>query len=482
MIDEHACVRAVASGAAARFGPERAAIFDAVRADRDGSTARLLLGLADTGPVDARLRAIELLRDLVLFGQTWPAVAERAWSWLTDAEPAVRVAAARLFVATAEVGTVAAWLPEAADPDVRVAGTIALLGRGREFDDSAMILTEDADPAVRVTAALVLLGDRDLPWAWRRALCAAILADLGDAVRRLRRDGGPMDVRVGSVWAWRLLGDAEECHRIVRSLSAAEERDGRWVGVDMAATAIRLWRTGPTELLPALAGVAEEADAAADDALRTESLRVLRLSRDMWRAAAGHWVGRSDGVERRLADELGSPGALLPLSDLAAVFAARRLPDGRAEADAWLAEQPVEPDSSERRVARTLMGLVAHGGLTERQARQAMCLFEREGPRKYEVAGVLWRHLGPTDAEFTARLVIEMSAVAGDQYVGELALRVLADMGGHAAGALPRLTALIDDHARLPAHVGDDEAEIAFDETRRAQLVGVRDRIATAIP
>ncbi|MFE3204556.1 hypothetical protein [Embleya sp. NPDC059237] len=481
MIDEHACVRAVASGAAASFGPERAAIFDAVRADRDGPMSLLLLGLADAGVVDTRLCTIELLRDLAEFGVVWPSVAERAWSWLTDAEPAVQVAAARLFVATAEVEAVAAWLPGAADPDVRVAGTIALLGRGREFDDSAMVLAEDADPAVRVTAALVLLGDRDLPWAWRQAWCQAILADLGDAVRRLRRDGGPMDVRVGSVWAWRLLGDEEECHEIARSLLAAEERDVRWVGVDMAAAAIRLWRTGPTELLPALARVAEEADDA-DDALRAESLRVLRLSRDMWGAAAGYWAGRGDGVARRLADELGEPGGVLALPDLEAVFAARRLPDNRADADAWPAGRPVEPDSSERRVARTLMGLVAHGGLTERQVRQAMCLFEREGPRKYEVAGVLWRHLGPAEPEFTKRLVAEMSAVAGDQYVGELALQVLADMGGHAAGALPRLSALIEDHARLSAHVGDDEAEIAFDETRRAQLVGVRDRIATAIP
>ncbi|OPC80089.1 hypothetical protein B4N89_03210 [Embleya scabrispora] len=481
MIDEHVCVRAVASGIAASSGPERTAIFDAVRAERDGPTVRLLWRLAEAGPADNRLRAIELLRDSAPFGETWPSVAAYARSWLTDAESGVRVAAARLFVATAEVETVAAWLPEAADPDVRVAGTIALLGRGREFDDAAMVLTEDADPAVRVTAALVLLGDGDLPWAWRRAMCEAIRADLGHAVRRLRRDGGPMDVRVGSEWAWRLLGDEEECHEIARSLLTAEDRDVRWVGVDMAAAAIRLWRTGPTELLPALAGVAEEADAA-DDALRAESLRVLRLSRDVWRAAAGRWARRDDAAARRLSAELGEPRGLLPPPDLEAVFAAQRLPDGRAEADGWLAEQPVEPGSSERRVARTLMGLVAHGGLTERQVRQAMCLFERERVRKYEVAGVLWRHLGPGDAEFTARLVAEMSAVAGDQYVGELALQVLADMGGHAAGALPCLSALIDDHARLTAHVGSAEAEIAFDETRRAQLVGVRDRIATAIP
>ncbi|WP_439677541.1 hypothetical protein [Embleya sp. MST-111070] len=481
MIDEQACVRAVTSGAAASFGPERAAIFDAVGADPDGPTARLLLGLADAGPVGTRLLAVELLLEVVEFAVAWPPVAERAWSWLTDAEPAVRVAAARLFVATAEVEAVAAWLPEAADPDVRVAGTIALLGRGREFDDSAMVLTEDADPAVRVTAALILLGDGDLPWAWRQALCQAILADLGDAVRRLRRDGGPMDVRVGSVWAWRLLGDEEACHEIARSLLAAEDRDVRWIGLDMAAEAIRLWRTGPTELLPALVGVAEEADDA-DSALRAESLRVLRLSRDMWGAAAGHWAGRTDGVGRRLSDELGSPGGLLPLPDLEVVFAARRLPEGRADADAWLAAQPVEADASGRRKAHTLMGLVAHGGPTERQGRQAMFLFERESKRKYEVAGVLWRHLGPDDAEFTARLVAEMSAVAGDRFVGELALQVLADMGAHAIGALPRLTALIDDHARLPAYEGSAEAEIAFDETRRAQLVGVRDRIATAIP
>ncbi|MFF7248823.1 hypothetical protein ACFZBU_33510 [Embleya sp. NPDC008237] len=120
--------------------------------------------------------------------------------------------------------------------------------------------------------------------------------------------------------------------------------------------------------------------------------------------------------------------------------------------------------------------------MTERQGRQAMALFEPESVLKYELAGVVWRHRGVADTGIADRLVAELSAVAGDQYVGAHALPVLADMGRHAAGALPRLTALIEDRCRLPVNESTEWAEIRFDETRRAQLVVVRDRIAADIP
>jgi hypothetical protein len=247
----------------------------------------------------------------------------------------------------------------------------------------------------------------------------------------------------------------------------------------MAAAAVRLWRTGPVEILPALAQVA----AGAGPALREETLQVLRLSGDLWRAAAEGWASSTGEAGRLLLRELGEPPRVeAAVPELHAVFAARRVSGGRADVDAWLAEQPIEVVDSRRRAGRALIGLMACGGLTERQGRQAMSLFARGSVLKYELAGVVWRVHGVADAGIADRLVGELAAVAGDQYVGAHALPVLADMGRHAAGALPRLTALIDARRRLPVNEPDMETEIRFDETRRAQLIVVRDRIATDIP
>ncbi|MFI6986273.1 hypothetical protein ACIBSV_48005 [Embleya sp. NPDC050154] len=469
---------AVGSGAAAvAAGPERTAIFEAVRADRDGPMTRVLLGLADAGAVEMRVRAIELLCSLREFGRTWPIVAERAAAYVVDPEPAVRMAAAPLFVATGEVEEVSARLPGSADPAVRMAGVNALLGTGDRFAALFTTLSEDGDPTVRVPAVLGLSGAEGVPWARSRALNDAILADLPAAVDRIGLDARSW----GSTWAWRLARNdhEDECHRVVRTLLAAEEEGVRWVGVEMAAAAVRLWRTGPVEILPALAEVA----AGAGPALREETLRVLRLSGDLWRAAAERWAAGTGEADRLTARELGEPPRVdVAVPELHAVFAARRVVGGRAGVDAWLAEQPIEVVESRRRAARALIGLMACGGLTERQGRQAMSLFERGSVLKYELASVVWRVHGVVDAGIADRLVGELAAVVGDQYVGAHALPVLADMGRHAAGALPRLTTLIDARRRLPVNEPDTEAEIRFDETRRAQLIVVRDRIATDIP
>ncbi|MGW1997548.1 hypothetical protein [Embleya sp. NPDC001921] len=477
----HGCVTplgsAVGSGAAAVAGPERTAIFEAVCADRDGPVTRVLLGLADAGAVETRLRAIELLCSLCEFGRPWPVVAERAAAYVVDPEPAVRVAAASLFVATGEVEEVSAWLPGSADPAVRMAGANALLGSGDTFAALLTRLSEDGDPTVRVPAALGLSGAEGVSGARSRALNDAILADLPAAVDRIGLDARSW----GATWAWRLARNdhEDECHRVAGKLLAAQQEGVRWVGVDMAAAAVRLWRTGPVEILPALAELA----AGAGPALREETLRVLRLSSDLWRAAAARWAAGTREVDRLLSRELGEPRRVEPaVPELHAVFAARRPSGGRADLDAWLAEQPIEVVDSRRRVGRALIGLMACGGLTERQGRQAMSLFERESVLKYELAGVVWRARGVVDAGIADRLVGELAAVAGDQYVGAHALPVLADMGRCATGALPRLTALIDARRRLPVNAPDAEAEIRFDETRRAQLIVVRDRIAADIP
>ncbi|MET7302050.1 hypothetical protein [Embleya sp. NPDC005575] len=477
MTDQETIGRAVTSGAAATAGPERTAIFAAVRADRDGPVTGLLLALADAGTVEARVGAIELLGSLAEFGQTWPVVADRTSAYLVDPEPGVRVAAAALFVATHDVETVSARLPGLADPDVRVAGLTALIGRAGAFEDVLTRLLEDGDPAVRVLAALGLLGTEGVPWAWVQALDEAISADLPAAVRRV----GLGSRSWGSTWAWRLVRDdhEDECHRIVRQLLAVDDPGVRWVGLDMASAAIRLWRTAPVELLPALAEVA----VGADPALRAQTLRVLRLSGDLWQAAGDLWAADAGDVGRALS---GEPGASAPVEvdvpELHAVFAARRPAGGRAAVEPWLAEQPIDVTRHRRRVGRALVGLMACGGLTERQGRQAMALFEHESVLKYELAGVVWRQWGVVDAGIADRLVAELSAVAGDQYVGAHVLPVLADMGRHAVGALPRLTALIEDRRRLPVADSSAEAEIRFDETRRAQLVVVRDRIIADIP
>ncbi|MYS79096.1 hypothetical protein [Embleya scabrispora] len=477
MTDQETIRRAVTSGAAVAAGPERTAIFTAVRADRDGPVTRLLLALADAGTVETRVSAIELLHSLAEFGRTWPVVAERAAVYVVDAEPGVRVAAVALFVATQDAETVSSRLPDLADPDVRVAGVTALLGRAGAFEDVLTGLLEDGDPAVRVLAALGLLGTEGVPWAWVQALDEAIAADLPTAVRRVGLGARSW----GSAWAWRLGRNdhEEECHRVVRLLLAAEDAGVRWVGLDMASAAIRLWRTAPVELLPALTEVA----AGGDPALRAETLRVARLSGDLWRAAVELWAADADDVGRALSDEPGAPAPIeAHVPELHAVFAARRPPGGRSDVEPWLAEQPIDVVESRRRVGRALIGLMACGGLTERQGRQAMALFESESVLKYELAGVVWRLRGAVDADIAERLVAELSAVAGDQYVGAHALPVLADMGRHAVGALPRLTALIEDRRRLPVDDGSAEAEIRFDETRRAQLVVVRDRIIADIP
>ncbi|MEU0938850.1 hypothetical protein [Embleya sp. NPDC005971] len=474
MTNQGEIARAVVSGAAATPGPERTAIFEAVRADRDGPVTRLLLELTDAEALRTRVAAIELLCELAEFGQTWPVVGEHAEAYLVDREPSVRVAAATLFVATRDAETVSARLPDLADPDVRLAAVTALHARAGTFDETFTRLLEDGDPAVRVVAALGMLPVEGLPWAWLQALNEAISADLPAAVRR----GGPGARNWGSAWAWRLArhDHEDECQEIVRRLLADEDPHVRRVGLDMASAAIRLWRTAPVELLPALAEVA----AGTDPELRAETLRVLRLSDELWRAAVDLWAAEGGGPV-----PTGEPAAPAPIEavpDLDAVFAARRPPGGRTEVDAWLAEQPIEAVTHRRRVGRALVGLMACGGLTERQGRQAMALFEHETVLKYELAGVVWRHRGALDAGIGDRLVAELSAVAGDRYVGEHALPVLADMGRRAVGALPRLTALIEDRRRLPVNDSTAEAEIRFDETRRAQLVVVRDRIVADIP
>ncbi|MFF7248824.1 hypothetical protein ACFZBU_33515 [Embleya sp. NPDC008237] len=68
MTDEEMSKRAVTSGAAATVGVRRTAIFEAVRADRNGPVTGLLLALADAGAAEARVSAIELLCSPAEFG------------------------------------------------------------------------------------------------------------------------------------------------------------------------------------------------------------------------------------------------------------------------------------------------------------------------------------------------------------------------------------------------------------------------------
>ncbi|MFF3013180.1 hypothetical protein [Streptomyces sp. NPDC057939] len=228
--------------ASARCGAARRAIFDAVGKDRGGPVTGRLLAEVRAAPVRPRLLLLELLGGLCGNGDVpWPGVAAVAVLLTRDPDAPVRRAAAWLLTAADHHRAVGLLTGSDAerDPVARTALAEALLARGDGPDRPT--LRADRDPAIRLRATL--RPDTD-----------AVLADLDAAGARLGGAGGRVRWGAGTVWglAATRSGDAETCYADIGLLAAHGTVVARRAAVDMAAIALREWRTAPQALVPHL--------------------------------------------------------------------------------------------------------------------------------------------------------------------------------------------------------------------------------------
>ncbi|BCJ39434.1 hypothetical protein GCM10010168_63180 [Actinoplanes ianthinogenes] len=263
---------ALLSGAAGGAGDAaRSRIFEEVRAERDGVTARRVLAWAGTELPAVRKTVFDLLDGLVFGGPEWPAAAEVAERALTGSDQTVAWAAARILVAAGGRERAGRVLESATDPVARAALVDRLV------DDADPRWRSDPVPAVRLLAAVGAMRRAD-PGEWA-ALDAAIIADLEAADRML----GLSWWTAGERWAKAMVrrDREDDCYAWVARLSGMTR-------VYLAREAIREWRAAPGRLAPVLAGMLSEEPAAA---------RVLMASVSATRAAADTLVRLMDDPE-----------------------------------------------------------------------------------------------------------------------------------------------------------------------------------------
>jgi len=362
---------AVVAGDVSILGHDvRLKIFEAVRADRDGPTARRLLTFTSDRHPSVRRTVFDLLGDLCAPDCIWAGAAEVAEHGLGDADEQVRRAAAGVLVTAGGIDQAVAALDTSADPVVRIALVEAMAVAAVSHRDggrwSQVVIRLRADPvsAVRLLANVEALQAADAA-AWP-AVDAAIHADLA-------------------------LVDG--------ALGAAGSRSSR--------TASERWAL-------ALVGLGREHDCCAwAERLADFEIHVL--------ARIGPAAEAVVPLMRRYV-AVGGPDADL------AVRALLMITLDRAVADRFLAERPEQPRRC--RIAPALLTWLAdHGGLTDRQHRQLRHVFTQPGAMQVRTAGPLWRCEGPSVA---GQLLEQLPKYVDDDAFGPEALRVLAAMDAYA--------------------------------------------------
>ncbi|MGW1467294.1 hypothetical protein ACWCPT_23485 [Streptomyces sp. NPDC002308] len=427
------------TGTAAIAGhPSRAALFDAVAADRAGPEAGRLLHLTHAEDPAVRRTALDLLHSLCLGGGgPWPEAAAAALYGLTDPAAAVRLVAAPLLVRAGRPDLALGALDGSADlpiaPEVRTALALALRG-------SVAARRTDPQPSVRFLALLETL--RRAPEEEWPALDAALSADV--------REAAPELPDLGTSWGsvLRRLGRERHAYVLVERLLA--DPATRDVGADLAQAVCHAWRAAPVELVPSLARYgAEPLSPAFSRALTTASL--------------------SEAARRRHGALLSARG-FPPRVKFCRGERKRKSYSAESAAEA-LAALPV--GVGRLSAAPEIFGaLLDAGPLSFRQAAQLYNLTFRWPGRMQAACAPLWlRHAGPSAL---SRLLGVMTPMLDDYIRGEEYLAALAPMGDAARSALPAVTALIDRRTRIPVNDTTEDAEMARDEALLAAALATR--------
>jgi hypothetical protein len=286
------------------YGDARSAIFDAVRADRDGSIARHLLSQCEHPVPEVRQQVLQLLTDLCSDKDGWDAAADNALSLLHDPDPQVRRSAAWLLAAARfEQAHALAQDPHSDDaiaPEARLALVEAVFSWTRPITPADTLalaerLRDDSDPAVQLRAALAAL--RIAPeeqWPKWEALTLRCLPIAGT---RLGRSGNWLRVRAGWLWSVAMVRQDRElaAYAWVARLLTHRSPVARVAGLDLARGALRQWRAAPDHL-------AEVFEAALDDAhtaVRAEAVQVVAACLETTRRCADRLASLVDDPELR---------------------------------------------------------------------------------------------------------------------------------------------------------------------------------------
>ncbi|MCW7988951.1 hypothetical protein XF35_27850 [Streptomyces platensis subsp. clarensis] len=449
-VDHSAAVTAaVVDGSVLTPGaPLRTAVFDAVRADRDGPVTHELIGLTGHHRPAVRRTALTLLTELAFNGPpSWqgpipprPRHPHRPGR-RTPVPPAAHPLPAR--AAPAALTPHLAALVRTAPPALRDLAVDTLCASRTATrlaaDDLAALLPTThhprSDTAWTVTYALATVDDpRAAPSVHARLASGAPPAGAVAAVRGLLRSG---------------TADADQLAPVIRQLL----RSGDSLSV-LTATAMS------DDLGPAAAACVPELI----EALRTEC-----ALRD---AQGTEWATRR---ELRLVTALGRIGAparaAVPLLERLTRESRQRagyraLALSRITGERHFIESALRSPSRLRQYvpdrSALFEWLLDHGGLTPEQSRQLRDLvFTRPSGMQVFGARAVWRNEGPAAA---GELLAVLPQYLGDDLFGPVVMATLAAMGEHARPALPQLRALIDRRTRLPHHAGSDDADMNADE------------------
>ena len=277
---------AVTDGSAAEPGDQnRSAVFTAVRADPTGPVLRRLIALATdrTRPAAVRLAAVGLLDQSASGLGRQPLLVAAALSALRDPAPDVRSAAAWLLVTAGGTTEARTGIDGTSDPvgPVDPATRIALAAAVSRpwlhvrYPEAAALtasrLSADRDPSVRLVGGL--LGLRVASSEERPGMDTRIRADLATGLPPLAAAVRQRRQEFGVEWglAHQQHDDDEGCCALAADLVAGTALEAR-VGLWLARSAFRRWRTAPARLASAITPLLAPGRPAALRLLATETL------------------------------------------------------------------------------------------------------------------------------------------------------------------------------------------------------------------
>ncbi|WP_411132894.1 hypothetical protein [Streptomyces sp. C10] len=199
--------------------PLRTAVFDAVRADREGPVTHELIGLTGHHRPAVRRTALTLLTELAFNGPpSWQGPIEAAAARLHDPDPDARRAAVRLLVRAGGTDLARTALDTHTDPATRIALADALLFHLPHTPCPPGPLRTDPLPDIRLAACIAALrAAPEEEWAALDAQAVAEPAALSD------RDADRART-LGSRWGDALSRQGRERHCYAAANSASSPR------------------------------------------------------------------------------------------------------------------------------------------------------------------------------------------------------------------------------------------------------------------